>query len=247
MKNCSSSARGRRARGVSEWTRAPPVGELLARIWGIWAHTAPFSPHIVYRGRDEHFVVPPGWALCRTRKGLLLWLLLGDDDVLWEKAQEAHRLSEPSPRKASSLCLGARTVLERGAGPWVADGHAGALGVCRLGLRAASVRPGPVRHAANLLREAEFHCLGSSLLDEEDEEEIGAPLLRVPCQDVAVFVAQRPAAFFSGAGIEAAVARDGSPGPLAAGAGGRCALWFSLGVDFDSTVKSWLCEAGVEV
>ncbi|CAE7454846.1 UBP18 [Symbiodinium necroappetens] len=50
----------------------------------VYLYQAPFSPAVRYVDGEELFAVPAGWAILRTRGGLLLWLELSEDANLLE-------------------------------------------------------------------------------------------------------------------------------------------------------------------
>ncbi|CAJ1359529.1 unnamed protein product [Effrenium voratum] len=67
----------------------------------VYAYQAPFSPFVLYQDGEELFVVPAGWAVLRTKGGLLLWLELGEEAPLLEalKAAQVPTQSVSPPRE----------------------------------------------------------------------------------------------------------------------------------------------------
>jgi len=54
----------------------------------IYLYQAPFTPSVRYKDGIERFVLPAGWAVLRSRHGLLMWVELLDDLSLREVALE---------------------------------------------------------------------------------------------------------------------------------------------------------------
>merc|ERR1719229_1157992 len=63
-------------------------------------YKAPFAPSVRYIQGEERFLLPAGWAVLRSRHGLLAWLELVDDIVLQNVASEVA--GEPSPMTGGS-------------------------------------------------------------------------------------------------------------------------------------------------
>jgi len=73
----------------------------------VYLYQAPFTPSVRYTNGAEHFVLPSGWALLRSRQGLLVWLELLDDILLQEFLIELAS-SSPPPKPTRSTA-GLRT------------------------------------------------------------------------------------------------------------------------------------------
>lgn len=58
-------------------------GSLCAKA-RVYLYQAPFTPSVRYVDGEEFVVLPAGWAVIRTKGGLLLWLELFDDVQLSE-------------------------------------------------------------------------------------------------------------------------------------------------------------------
>lgn len=67
----------------------------------VYLYQAPFSPSVRYTNGGEYFVLPRGWAVMRSRQGLLVWLELVEDNLLQESVLElvaaASQASWPRP------------------------------------------------------------------------------------------------------------------------------------------------------
>jgi len=85
----------------------------------VYLYQAPFSPSVRYADGTEVFLIPAGWALMRSRAGLLVWLELFDDaalvDVVMDLASSVSpgksrpsagpRTGSPSPSKRPAQLL----------------------------------------------------------------------------------------------------------------------------------------------
>lgn len=74
----------------------------------VYLYQAPFTPSVRYTNGTEQFVLPAGWALVRSRQGLLVWLELLDDMLLQDFLSDLASSSPPSKpsRQASGLRTG---------------------------------------------------------------------------------------------------------------------------------------------
>ncbi|CAE7245733.1 UBP18 [Symbiodinium natans] len=68
----------------------------------VYLYQAPFSPAVRYVDGEELFAVPAGWAVLRTRAGLLLWLELSDDTRLLEALKAAEKPQAPEGRQGAT-------------------------------------------------------------------------------------------------------------------------------------------------
>jgi len=58
------------------------LGDQVSATALVYLYLAPFAPCIFYSSGHEHFVIPVGWGLLRSRQGLVMWLELMDDIAL---------------------------------------------------------------------------------------------------------------------------------------------------------------------
>lgn len=65
----------------------------------VYLYKAPFSPSVKYTTGGEFLVLPRGWAVIRSRQGMLVWLQLQDDALLPDAVAE---LLAPAPNLSSS-------------------------------------------------------------------------------------------------------------------------------------------------
>lgn len=63
----------------------------------VYLYQAPFTPSVKYSEGDEVFLLPAGWALLRSRAGMLVWLELFDDAALAELLAELAGASSAAP------------------------------------------------------------------------------------------------------------------------------------------------------
>lgn len=123
----------------------------------VYLYRPPFEPSIRYVNGGEYFVVPRGWALIRSRHGMLVWLELVDDGMLPDAILEL--LSGNSPVSRS----------------WAGGG-------ARAGSPSPFRRPGPLSLS---LPAASGGVLGQ--LDIRTPRACPADVaVRVPCEDVLV-------------------------------------------------------------
>lgn len=54
---------------------------------------APFTPSVFHERGAEHYVVPGGWGVLRSRGGILIWLELMDDSVFKDAVQQGQALA----------------------------------------------------------------------------------------------------------------------------------------------------------
>lgn len=66
----------------------------------VYLYQAPFTPSVRYVNGSEYFLVPDGWAVMRSKQGLLVWLELCDDASLKDALSEPANM--PSSRTRTS-------------------------------------------------------------------------------------------------------------------------------------------------
>lgn len=101
---------GGRWTGLVRPTLELVYGDRVCARARVHLYQAPFSPCVRYLCGEEHFVVPAGWAVARSRNGLLVWLELLDDIGLLAATRELiGRTPEASgvkgPAVSTSLAL----------------------------------------------------------------------------------------------------------------------------------------------
>lgn len=72
-------------------------GKRLCGRGRVYLYQAPFVPAVRYTSGGEYFVLPRGWAVMRSRQGLLVWLELIEDSPLQEAI---HEMVAGSPKGA---------------------------------------------------------------------------------------------------------------------------------------------------
>lgn len=63
-----------------------------------YLYRAPFTPSVFYDRGSEHFIVPAGWGVLRSKEGILIWLQLNDDSALTEALQQGQFLASGTVR-----------------------------------------------------------------------------------------------------------------------------------------------------
>jgi len=74
-------------------------GKRIVARGRVYLYQAPFAPSVRYTNGGEYFVLPRGWAIMRSRQGLLVWVELLEDGLLQEFVRELVTGDQSSPTR----------------------------------------------------------------------------------------------------------------------------------------------------
>jgi len=90
----SGSSRAKKGGGGGQASLDILCGRGVCAKGRVHIYSPPFSPWVRYAGNAEQFLLPHGWALLRTKQGLLLWIELSEDAGLQELMLDIARSTQ---------------------------------------------------------------------------------------------------------------------------------------------------------